>query len=84
MLQEMTTEKPKPRRGRPPAPPAPPKDKATLNLPPGTKDKIRKAMAAETMMGNNVPEDVSTWVAALIEREVKDVLARYEASLKRK
>lgn len=55
-----------------------------MNLPPGTKDKIRKAMAAETMMGNNVPEDVSTWVAALIEREVKDVLARYEASLKRK
>ena len=86
MLQEMSdSTTPKRGRGRPKAAnPPPPKEKSMISLPAGMKERIKRAMAAQTMLGADPPDDVSSWVAGAIDREIARIEEAYQASIRKK
>lgn len=55
-------------------------ERTTLNLPAGTKERVRRAIAAAVLMGEAAPEDFTAFVVAALEEKMQRVMARFAES----
>lgn len=64
-------------RGRPPAPAdVPPAERTTFNLPAGTRERVKRAQALLTVLGEKSPPDLTSFVVEAVDRLVRDIEAR--------
>ncbi len=67
-------------RGRPPTPADAPKaERTTFNLPAGTKKRVLKACALLTVLGEEAPPDLTSFVVEAVNRYAAEIENRASA-----